>query len=727
MRSGMDVGHAMINHFNDAPIFSPNDDIYGIDTFAQAIASSIRSMKTPVGSTIALNGPWGVGKSSAVNLIRYHLSKDFEANRIELIDFKCWWFHGEEALTVAFLQELNSALQKNLGDRAKNIIPKLGKALLQASPVVGATVNVATGGLFGSVASGTMDFASRFFEDGDSVEKLFSQLTKAFEDQDKRYLVLIDDIDRLTPEEALLVFSIIKSVGRLPNMIYLLVFDRELAEKAVKERYPSEGPHYLEKIIQASFEMPLPSRDDLSTSVLTQIEKLCGTITDRDQLLRFMNVFYDAIFPYMITPRDLVRLSNAMSISWPMVAGEVDIADYVSIEVLRLFEPQLFYEIRNNKNCLCGRQPDHEEDKETQATIDSLLKSTSEKNKGLAHTSLMRLFPRLENVGYSVDFYNEWGAQRRVCAENHFDTYFRFAIGDETLPISDIDEFIERCSDENFVKETFLKALGEIRRNGKSKVPILFSELNIHAPRIDKEKFRPLISAIFQISDEIDREEDQDRGGYSFGDNHLRIHWLIRRLTFDRCDLDERSDIFMAGCQKAPIAWLCNFTDSAVRDYFPRDSKKPSPPEKCLVKEVALDELRALSIKTISSDVSSGHLISHRQLPMILFRWREFEDETSVKAWTDKQMSSDEGVSFLAKAFTGESWSQGMGMFGLGDKVAMRNNTASVDGLESIMDVDQFRQRLEEISKSTTIANSLKENVEIFLEALRRKESGDDW
>ena len=44
------------------------DDRYGITPFAESIAKSILSIKEPIGTTIALNGPWGSGKSSAVNL-----------------------------------------------------------------------------------------------------------------------------------------------------------------------------------------------------------------------------------------------------------------------------------------------------------------------------------------------------------------------------------------------------------------------------------------------------------------------------------------------------------------------------------------------------------------------------------------------------------------------------------------------------------------------------------
>lgn len=150
-------------YFNDAPILTPDDDRFGIDMFAHALAQSFENIESPIGATIAINGPWGSGKSSAVNLIRHHLKKDVEDGKLELIDFRCWWFRGEEALTLAFLQELNASLRKSLGEKAKELIPRLGKTLLQAGPVVGPAMNLATGGFWGTFTSGSMDFAKRFF------------------------------------------------------------------------------------------------------------------------------------------------------------------------------------------------------------------------------------------------------------------------------------------------------------------------------------------------------------------------------------------------------------------------------------------------------------------------------------------------------------------------------------------------------------------------------------
>lgn len=715
-------------YFNDTPILTPEDDRFGIDPFAQALAKSFRSIESPIGATIALNGPWGSGKSCAVNLIRHHLKHDVDGGKLELIDFKCWWFRGEEALTLAFLQELHATLQSSFNDKAKELIPRLGKNLLQAGPVVGPLITLATGGLGGAIAAGSMDFAKRFFSDGESVEKVFLRLSLALKEQEKRFLVIIDDIDRLTPDDALLVFRLIKSVGRLPNVMYLLVFDRELAEKAVSQRYPSEGPHFLEKIVQASFELPLPARDDLNRAALNQIQAICGLPMDSDQTLRFMNMFYDAISPYLNTPRDLVRLSNAMAVSWPAVAGEVDIADYVTLEVMRLFDHSLYDAIRTNKARVCGVRSSIGRGEDPKTEVEYFLKIVPGKRSDHARLALMRLFPRFENVGYSASSTDKWEAQRLVCTEKHFDSYFRMSIGDETLSVTEINEIIEHSGDGEYIKCAFRSALGLIRKNGKSKVPLLLDELNIHAVRISKANLQSCISAIFGIADDIYRKEDGERGGFSIGDNHLRIHWLIRKLTSERCGLEERDRIFMIACQTAQLGWLVDFTCSANSDHFPGEGKEPEPPEKCLVKKGSLPVLRTHTLNSIRSAAATGDLASHSQLPFILFQWKDLagEDGAEVKAWTADQLKTDEGASKLARAFTGESWSHSMGMFSLGDRVATRKTRAVVDGLERIMDIGEFRRRLEEIESRSSLEGDRKQSVQTFLEAWRRKEARGD-
>jgi len=397
----------------------------------------------------------GSGKSSAVNLVLHHMKKAFAANEIAVINFKCWWFRGEEALALAFFRELYAGLGPTLGERFTRALPKLGARLLRAGSMVGSGIDLAGGAGAGAVAAGAMSWLSGLIPAEDTVEKLHAELTEALNEQKKRFLIVIDDVDRLAPDEALLIFRLVKSIGRLPNVIYLLVFDRQLAELIVAEKYPSEGPHYLEKIIQAGFDVPQPRHADLCHELLQQISAICGS-PEVEDIVRFMNVFYDVVAPEIKTPRDLIRLTNAISVTWPAIGGEVDRADFIGLETLRLLRPSLYRALRGNKDRLCGasRTSSSRSPRDGSGEYDRILfGSADEQDRERLRRGLMRLFPRLEavwsNLHYGEDFAASWAAQRRVCANAHFDSYFRFSLGDETLPKKEIDELVARAGDRN--------------------------------------------------------------------------------------------------------------------------------------------------------------------------------------------------------------------------------------------------------------------------------------
>jgi predicted KAP-like P-loop ATPase len=529
-------------------------------------------------SVIALNGPWGSGKSSAVNLILHHLQEAVTADEIVVINFACWWFRGEEALALAFFRELYAGLGPSLGDRFKRVLPKLGARLLRTGSMISAGVDLAgaTAGV-GTLASSAMNWLSDQIHAEDTVEKLHVELTKALAEQGKRFLIVIDDIDRLAPDEALLMFRLVKSIGRLPNVIYLLVFDRRLAEAIVSERYPSEGPHYLEKIIQAGFDIPQPRPADLSEELFQQIGAICGAPA-ASETIPFMNVFYDVIVPEIRTPRDLIRLTNALAVTWPAVGSEVDRADFVGMETLRLLRPEIYRALRAHKERLCGTGDAYgRQERDRAAETDKALFGASEpKDRDRLRRALKRLFPRLEsvwgNMHYGESSATEWARLRRVCSADHFDAYFRFALGDEVLPRSEIDAVISRASDVEFVKVKLREALAAKRKNGKTKAALLLDELNLHAETIADDAVTPLLTAVFSLADELNVESDR-AAPFDMGDNQLRIHWLLRRLARERFDLARRSAVFMTACEGAPLGWLVDFAESAYTDYHPRDEK----------------------------------------------------------------------------------------------------------------------------------------------------------
>lgn len=676
--------------FNDSPIQEPEEDLYGVNTFALTLAKRIANLKGTEGSTLALNGPWGSGKSSIVNLIRFHLNPYIKNNELLVVTFTSWWFRGEEALTMAFLQELEAVCRKTLGHRAKDVFKKARKRLIAREAVADW---IKTAGEQ-DWKKATAQFASRYFSDAQTIEDIFERLKSLLKEQNKRILVILDDLDRLTPAEQIQMFRLVKSVGRLPRILYLLVFDREIAEREVGRAFPSEGSHFLEKIIQANFDIPPPERDVLNDVLYKRIVEICGDHSDVDHNY-FFNSFHGSVAPYITSPRHVVRLSNAMAITFPPIKGEVNVADYLAIETMRLFEPKLYDLVRRERGRLCGASEngDHNEGR-----IRPFLEATSTERREIAEESLKRLFPKLQNIGYGHDFLAQWEANRQICAEKYFDTYFRLQVGEQVLSRSELDQFIEKLADAQAVKRTLLNAAHTRRRNGRSAAPVWLDEINTHARKIDRTLVKPLLSAVFEVADDLIAADERDPRVEYF-DNRVRIHWLMWRLVGEQFSLPERSNLLVDCANKASVAWLVHLATRAWQDYFPRGKESPTPLERCLVERDKIDRLRDLALTRIRESAVTGALIGHSQLGWLLFRWVEManDDGDEAKAWVSNQLNTIEGLAAMAAAFTNKKFSQSLPMFdSVIDHVGEMTTFVELSSIQRFVNPDEFRSRLTE-------------------------------
>src|SRR5262249_12930307 len=111
------------------------------------------------------------------------------------------------------------------------------------------------------------------------------------------------------------------------------------------------------------------------------------------------------------------------------------------------------------------------------------------------------------------------------------------------------------------------------------------------------------------------------------------------------------------------------------------------------------------------------------RLAYVLYAWREFANDegVEVRAWTTEQMNDDRMIATFSERFTSFSWSQSLGVSGLGDSVAKRNTRAEIGSLDTILDVPTFRARVEEVAAKNA-AGAAGDAVRNFLAAWRRRE-----
>lgn len=722
--------------FNDTPITLPEHDRFGFDPLAKALARSISNIAKPEGTVFAVNGPWGSGKSSVLNLVKHHLTASPTDPPIHILNFACWWYRGEEALTLAFLQELFGALKPALSQQAQSELSKLAKRLLKAKDLLGPVMAALGASAGAELAKGAADALEKFLTGDEAVDAQQAKLSSELSKQPRRFLVIIDDLDRLMPDEALQVFRLIKSVGRLPQVMYLLAFDRQIAEKVVAEKYPSEGPHYLEKIIQAGFELPTPSSADLNESVLDQISQICGT-PGEPELVHFMNVFYDCVAPFIKSPRDVNRVANTIAVTWPAVRDDVNTADFVAMETLRVVHGAVYQRLQRAKDILAGgasnSQSQHER-AEIKVKTDTLLADVPETQRALLREALQRLFPRTQSIwdgmSYGSDWDGEWQRMRLVCSKAHFDTYFAFSVPDDALPGSLVKELLESTGDPAKLQNLLRDGLQARRKQGGTRAALLLDEINIQAKAIPLEHIAAVVSGLYAIADDLDVEEDKGRGFMSMANNELRLHWLTNRLVRERIPPLERSKLILRATKAAPLGWLVSMANRAYHEHVPEKGDRAVDEAERLCTLPHAEQLKRRALTRIREAAKDGYLLRHRHFPYILFRWHKETAKggsSAASRWLRKTLNDNASALKVAEAFTNESWSHGSS-----DRVARKNMSAGTKSLAELVPLPVLRKALEAAIADSTIPQASRDIGKRFLESwdqqeLRRKHGDPEF
>jgi predicted KAP-like P-loop ATPase len=586
-------------------------------------------------------------------------------------------------------------------------LQKITKRMLRFGKVAETAADIYAPGAGKAVESVT-DAVASLLPDDEDIATQHQRISELLEKADRRFLVVVDDIDRLAPDEAVQVFKLVKSVGQLPNVLYVLVFDRELAEKVIGERYPSEGPHYLEKIVQAAFEVPAVSPEDLREAFLAEINATC-TAKEGEDPVRIMNIMLGLVAPLLKSPRDLKRLIGMLQVTWPAVSSEVDRADFIAMEALRLFKPGVYTAIRANPERLTSgtvassnrpaRDPASEYD-------DLLLGGIGEEERPAMRVALRRLFPRLESVWANTHYTSEsiWRRQRLVCSAEHVPTYFRFALSEGLLPATSISELVSKANDREFIQTTLRTALGERLKSGRTRASVYLEEMTLHAPEIAEDHIGPLVSALFEIGDELDVQSDEGQGMYNRANNNLRLHWFLNALVRGRLEQSARVQMLRTAMLSASLHWYCSFAEHCHREHQPDQHGSLTPDDQRYVDQKTAEKFIKAALRRLRAAARNGTIAKQRRLVSMLYEWVRLAPKgiKEVRPKAIKLLANDDFVTHLARDAFHITWSHSMGFGGMGDLVARGTARVNKQAIGELADSNKFLKRVWELRARAT-------------------------
>jgi predicted KAP-like P-loop ATPase len=363
------------------------------------------------------------------------------------------------------------------------------------------------------------------------------------------------------------------------------------------------------------------------------------------------------------------------------------------------------------------------ERRDLSAEYNAFLTVIPEKEHERVKRTLRRLFPKLDGIWANIWHTSDQFARkfRRVCTFEHFNTYFRFAIGEDVLPATAITSFVEQAGDRDFVQNTLLNALKVSVQSGATRASIYLEQLRVHADRIEKEKVPDFIKALLEIGDDLDVEEDQGRGFYgSTSNNDTRLWRLVWTVLAERFDQAERSAIILSAIEAAQLHTLIGLAERCKSQHDRQSYDEP------IVDKPTADKLIELSRERLRAAAKDGGLLIHRHLFRLLWAWTRTGNGAleEVKEAAKNSLGNDQFILHLASSAAGVSWSMSMGFGGMGDLVSKRGLNVQRDAISPLIDVPTFLARLKEIAeKDPKSADAT--FVGVFMDAWNNSEHGD--
>jgi len=472
----------------DLPIMKSSEDKLNRESFVKSLANVILQSAFPTSFTVGLYGAWGSGKTSLLNMVIEQIERS--STDVVILRFNPWLCSDPKQLITQFFKQLASAIKmkKPTADTVCELVDQYADIFDAVSliPYAGAAIAVA-GKMFTTKARKRMNRKSN------DMQGQKDEIIRTMVKENLKIIVSIDDIDRLSEEEIIAVFQLVKALADFPNAVYLLAFDYDVVVRALGTVQHGDGREYLEKVIQVPFEIPAPSMESIHDALFSKLNRILGDIPDnRWDKATWAELFQYGVKNYIKSIRDVIRYSNVFYLKYQLLQGETDPVDLLGLTCLQVFEPAIYSTLNNYKDMLCGSIGSYSYDRQKideekiKKAVSHIFSEGIAANEEAATSILGILFPKMEAALGSTYSFGRYYDHRNflincnIAVPECFDRYFSLSLEDDAISTATMRKLIYEASEKELV--TYITQLYQ-----DGKIIRLLEEIEAYANKGDSK------------------------------------------------------------------------------------------------------------------------------------------------------------------------------------------------------------------------------------------------
>ena len=461
--------------YSDSPIKDLDEDYLQQEKFVNRLKSVITDYNSQDSLTIQLRGEWGSGKSSVLNMLKNSLEEDSEKGPLVMY-FNPWNFSTKNELIKSFFKELSVIFKENMGDeefsKLNDFLNLIMSSVVSLTPLFGADSFFS---IIANIFSNILIWISKRSVDEKNLVDVKNKLNSLLIKNNRKIVVMVDDIDRLTNIEIEQVFQLTKSIADFSNMIYILAYDEKYAITALENNGIHQPKEYIKKINQLQLDIPKTNKLNLKEIFFERISEIFKKNHLNFDYYIIEDIYYSYLTNYFSTIRDINRYLNTLSFYLPLIKERVYINDFLRLTILQVFEYDIYLKIKNNPEMfvesydfdylISNHIPSiyYVHEKKAKEFYEELYKLAD--NEEIVKKILYGLFPKLlyleQNDKFKFKFNDsEYITDFRIASSRSFNYYFTFNNIDNIILDEEFEHIIHNLS-----SSTFKETIDDLKRN----------------------------------------------------------------------------------------------------------------------------------------------------------------------------------------------------------------------------------------------------------------------